>query len=207
MRHVLILAAATLALAACGPRASDTAFGENVSKAEGETAVARNETAMGANSVQGPGADAVKYGDASLTVTSAEFASQAAISDMFEVMSSKLAVMSATDAKIKAFGRDMVDGHTKTTRELVAAVAADKADFTPPRSLDAEHQSLVDALRAKQGREFDALYKQQQIQSHTKTLALMQSCANGCETPAVKAFAAKTAPMVAMHLRAAQALP
>ena len=60
-------------------------------------------------------------------------------------------------------------------------------------------------MRKQTGAQFDATYKAQQIDSHTKTLALMQSFTSS-GTGALKAHAEKTAPAVATHLKMAQAL-
>lgn len=201
MRTALLITCAALALTACNRKADAPAANASVGAMNAD---------MTAN-VNGADKDgmmdtATNSADASLTTTSADFVKNAAMSDMFEIMSSKLAVMSGTNTKVKEFGRKMVDEHTKTTRELKAARATDKETMELPTALDAEHQAMIDTLRKQTGAAFDATYKEQQIASHTKAEALMKSFASGGDKPALKAFAAKTAGPVAMHLKMAQTL-
>jgi len=48
----------------------------------------------------------------------ADFVSEAAASDIFEIESSKLAVERSKDAATKTFARQMIADHTKTSEEL-----------------------------------------------------------------------------------------
>lgn len=201
MRTALLIATAALALTGCKRTADNSSANATV----GATNADETANVNGASKT-GMMDTATNTADASLTTTSADFVKNAAMSDMFEIMSSKLAVMSGTTAKVKQFGQEMVTAHTKTTRELKAARATDKETAELPTALDAEHQALIDTLRKQTGAAFDATYKQQQIDAHTKTLALMQSYASSGDKPALKAFATKTAPVVAEHIKMAQAL-
>ena len=200
MRIALTITAAAFALAACQPERPVT--NENTSVEALNADMTANVNTADKDGMMDT---AVNTADASLTTTPGDFVKNAATGDMFEVMSSKLAVMSATDPKIKAFAREMVDEHTKSTRELKAARSTDNQTEELPTALDAGHQALIDVLRKQTGAQFDATYKAQQIDSHTKTLALMRSFASS-GTGALKAHAAKTAPAVEMHLKMAQGL-
>ena len=72
--------------------------------------------------------------------------------------------------------------------------------------MTAKQQSDLAALK-QAGDRFDSLYKTQQIAAHEQTLALLQAqAANGTAAP-LKAFAAKTAPVVEKHLAEARNLP
>ena len=189
MRHLLLLSAAALALSACGGRA-DT---ENTATAN----MAADNFAMASND---PVTDAP-------VLAAVDFVPKAAMSDMYEIESSKLALKSAADPKIKAFAQQMIDGHTKTTAELKAAIKQDNVIVLPPAKLDAEHQALVDALKGAKGPAFDTIYRTQQLDSHAKALALHQGHAGGGDKSALKAFAAATAPKVKMHLDMLKAMP
>ena len=200
MRTTLLIAAVALALTACDRKPDDPSANATIGATNADMTANVN-----AGDKDGMMDTAVNTADASLTTTPGDFVKNAATGDMFEVMSSKLAVMSATDPKIKAFAREMVDEHTKSTRELKAARSTDNQTEELPTALDAGHQALIDVLRKQTGAQFDATYKAQQIDSHTKTLALMRSFASS-GTGALKAHAAKTAPAVEMHLKMAQGL-
>jgi putative membrane protein len=203
MRTALLVTAAALALTACGPKASTNTATADSNAMAGDTmagggamagdSMAGTNTTVAANDTGGNGA---MTGSASAP----DFVKNAALSDMYEITSSKLAATMASSPAVKKFAANMIAAHTKTTAGLKAAIAKDGVQATPPAALDAEHQALVDALKAVKGDAFDALYKSQQTEAHTKTLALMQSYATTGDQAALKAFASDTAPKVKMHL-------
>lgn len=139
--------------------------------------------------------------------TAKAFVDNAARSDMYEIEAGKLAESRASSPKIKAFAADMVAAHTKTTAGLKEAIASGKIGITPPVALDQRRQGMLDNLRASKGGEFDKRYVAQQIAAHQETLDLMRGYAENGDKDALKAAAAKTAPLVAKHLEMAKALP
>lgn len=191
MRTGLMLTAAALALTACGPKTTTDNSADMNLVATDNMMVAPND---------GMENGAMANGAMSAAVSTPEFVKNAALGDMYEIASSKLAATSATSAGIKTFAAEMITAHTATTAGLKAAIAKDGVKDAPPAALDAEHQSLIDALKATKGDAFDALYKSQQIDAHNKTLALMEGYALGGDQPALKAFASDTAPKVKAHL-------
>jgi putative membrane protein len=126
------------------------------------------------------------------------FSSKAAISGMAEVALGKMAASKGSDLKVKDFGKMMVMDHGKANAELMGI--AKTKNITLPGRLDAEHQAKSDSLSKLSGKDFDKGYVQVMIEGHKKTLALMQSEASGGQDAELKAFAAKTAPVVQMHL-------
>jgi putative membrane protein len=191
MRTVFLISAAALALTACGHKADNTTADMNVTDSNlamaDNTVVAANDSGDNSAMMAAP-------------VATADFVKNAALSDMYELASSKLAASSATSADVKKFAAQMITAHTATTAGLKAAIAKDGVKETPPAALDAEHQALIDALKASKGADFDSLYKTQQTDAHTKTLALMQGYATTGDQAALKAFASDTAPKVKSHL-------
>ncbi|MDB5700340.1 MAG: hypothetical protein JWL66_539 [Sphingomonadales bacterium] len=190
MRTALLLTAAALALTACGHKADNNAATDSNLTMSDNMTVAENESTDNA-AMQSAGA---------ANVSSADFVKNAALSDMYEITSSKLAATNATSADLKKFAAQMIAAHTATTAGLKAAIAKDGVKDMPPKMLDAEHQALIDALKATKGAEFDTLYKSQQTDAHNKALALMQGYATSGDQPALKAFASDTAPKVKSHL-------
>jgi putative membrane protein len=126
------------------------------------------------------------------------FASKAAVGGMAEVALGKMAAAKGTDAKVKGFGKMMVMDHGKANAELMSIAKA--KNIVLPTGLDAEHQAKSDSLSKLSGKDFDKAYVQTMVEGHKKTLALMQSEASGGKDTELKAFAAKTAPVVQMHL-------
>lgn len=197
MRAVLLITAAALALTACGSKSqsadanltdSNTAMTDNMSD---NTMVAANDS--GANGTADNGA-------ATAAVATPDFVKNAALSDMYEITASKLAVSMAQSADVKKFAANMITAHTATTAGLKAAIAKDGVKDKPPVALDPDHQAMITALKGATGPAFDTAYKAQQTTAHTNALALMQSYAASGDQPALKSFAASTAPKVQSHL-------
>lgn len=127
-----------------------------------------------------------------------DFASKAAVGGMAEVEFGKLAQEKGTNAKVKEFAAMMVTDHGKANSELMA-IAASK-NMTLPASLDDEHMKKQQELQSKSGMAFDKAYVAAMVEGHNKTLTLMQDAAQNCKDSELKAFAAKTAPVVKAHL-------
>jgi putative membrane protein len=128
------------------------------------------------------------------------FTNKAAVGGMAEVALGKLAESKSTNPRIKEFADMMVTDHGKANDELKGIAQTKK--ITLPATLDAEHQAKSDSLSKLSGKDFDKAYVAAMIEGHQKTLALMQGEAADGKDPDLKAFAAKTAPVVKMHLDA-----
>jgi putative membrane protein len=143
---------------------------------------------------------AVKTGSSATVLPDTVFAAKAAVGGMTEVALGKMAVAKSNDSKIKDFGKMMVTDHSKANAELMSI--AKTKNLTLPAGLDAEHQAKSDSLSKLSGKDFDEAYVNTMIDGHKRTLALMQSEANNGKDTELRAFAAKTAPVVQMHLTA-----
>lgn len=135
--------------------------------------------------------------------STADFVKIAAISDMFEIESSKLASARA-DASSKQFATKMISDHTETSAELKAI--APKAGVEIPGALDSSHQSKLDKLKGLQGANFDREYDSMQVGAHENAVSLFERYAKGGDNAELKAFAAKQLPHLQEHLRMAKDL-
>jgi putative membrane protein len=135
-----------------------------------------------------------------------DFIKAAAQTDAFERTEGRLAVQMAASPKVRTFGQEMVDAHTKTTAALKAAIA--KAGLPPPAppTLTAEQNQKVAALKGLHGAAFDKAYMAQQIEAHQTALGVMQAYASGGDNPVIRKAAADTVPIVQHHLAMAQAI-
>jgi putative membrane protein len=129
---------------------------------------------------------------------SIDFIQKAAMSDMYEIEASKLAITRTKSAKIKSFAQMMVDAHTATSNALKPIAASLTVD--PPAQLDSDHQGMIDDLNKVDAKDFDKKYLDQQTSAHNKALDLMEDEAEHGENGDLKAFAAATAPKVQEHL-------
>jgi putative membrane protein len=137
-----------------------------------------------------------------ISPSTADFVKEAAVSDMFEIQSSKLAA-ERTEGATKDFANQMVADHTKTSNELKAAVAKDPK--TPiPDALDSSHQSKLDKLKSLN--EFAKEYRSMQVDAHEDAVSLFQRYAKGGDSETLKSWAAKTLPALQHHLDMAQSL-
>jgi len=135
-----------------------------------------------------------------------DFVNKIAISDMFEVQSSQLALEKQPDRDTKPFAQRMVKDHQQTTKELKALVDGGKVKATLPTALDSEHQKMLDELKGKSGKDFDQSYDQMQVKGHQDAVALFDAYAKGGDNADLKKWAAKMLPHIKQHLAMAQKL-
>lgn len=188
-RHLLIASAAlaALSLAACGQPADQSA-----------TAPAER-IVPDAN----PAATIPTLAD---EASAPDFSRMAAQSDMLEIQSSQLAGERAQDSEVKAFAQMMVDAHTQTTQNLKTAIESADQSVILPTVPDEDVADELRDLREAAVTEFDREYIDLQVDTHQKTLNLMQRYARDGDVPTLQAFAAATAPTIQQHLDQATAL-
>jgi putative membrane protein len=158
------------------------------------------ETADSVNKTKDTTTNAAATGGIAVDKDDAKFATTAANGGMAEVALGKLALQKTANAQIKDFANMMVTDHGKANDELKAIAKA--KNITLPDSVDSDHQKKIADLSQKTGKDFDKAYVDAMIDGHKKTLDLMQDAAKSCKDADLKAFAAKTAPTVKMHLDA-----
>lgn len=135
--------------------------------------------------------------------TTQDFVHEAAVSDMFEIASSKLAVDRAT-GPTKGFAHQMIKDHSKTTSELKPL--AMKAKIDVPAKLDEAHQKMLDKLKDLKGDDFAKQYHSDQDTGHKDAVSLFTRYAKGGDNAALKDWAGQTLPHLQGHLKMAQDL-
>jgi putative membrane protein len=136
----------------------------------------------------------------------ADFVQQVTLSDMFEIQSSQLAMDKVIDEPTKAFARQMVADHTKTSAELKGLIQNGAVKQPAPAVLDSAHQKLLDKLKDLKGQELAKEYRDQQVSAHKDAVSLFERYAKGGDNAALKDWAAKTLPGLQHHLEMAQNL-
>ena len=137
--------------------------------------------------------------------TTPDFVKEVAISDMFEIESSKLAQQKG-NAPEKTFASQMVTDHTKTSTELKGLVTGGKVKADLPTALDSSHQSKLDKLKGESGKDFSSDYDSMQVSAHKDAVSLFERYAKGGENADLKNWAGKTLPALKHHLDMAQGL-
>ena len=136
--------------------------------------------------------------------TTADFVKQAALSDLTEIETSKLAQQRG-DADAKAFAAQMMTDHAKTSEELKTMISGD-AKAALPTALDEAHQTKVNKLRDAKTEDFTADYASMQVSAHKDAVSLFERYAKGGEDAKLKEWAGKTLPKLQHHLEMAQNL-
>jgi putative membrane protein len=135
-----------------------------------------------------------------------DFVMQAAVSDMFEIESSKLAQSKAQDAGIKTFAAKMVEDHTKTSEELKGLVSGGQVKAQIPAAMDDAHKKKLEKLQGLNGADFDKQYVSDQRAAHKDAVSLFERYSKGGDDAELKAFAAKHLPHLQGHLKMAEDL-
>lgn len=130
------------------------------------------------------------------------FVMKAAQGGMAEVELGQLAATKGTNDKVRHFGQQMVDDHTKANDELKTVVSS--KGITLPTSADAKSETAKKRLSNLSGAAFDKAYMQDMVSDHQKDVAEFQKEADHGADPDVKAFAQKTLPTLQKHLQMAQ---
>jgi putative membrane protein len=181
---LLAAAALSLGLTACG---------------EPENPASEATTTMPETTANGAATDT-----AGVDAETTNYVEKAAVSDMYEIESSRLALERSTVQPVKDFAQMMIDAHTATSTEMSGLVSG--AGIMPPTALDNDHMGKMDQLREASAEDFDDRYIDQQTAAHEAALDLHRDYADGGQNAALQAFAAKTAPAVEQHLQQVKAL-
>jgi len=128
-----------------------------------------------------------------------QFADKAAVANLFEIETSKLAVKTSKNKDVLAFANKMITDHTKAGTAFKAAVGKATGVTPPAEKLDDSHQGKLDDLKTKTGEDFDKAYIDAQQDAHDEAVSLFDSYANNGDDAALKAFAAETLPTLKAH--------
>ena len=184
-----MLSGAMLALAACSENGAANAAADT-----------GNLAGAAQGKVEDTAAAAVGMATAPMANTADAYVTNAAISDLYEIESSKLASEKSQSGSVTAFARQMVKDHTDTSAKLKSTIADAGLQLTPPTKLDARRQGMLDNLRALSGTDFDKAYLDQQTAAHQEALTLHNGFAEDGDNAPLKKLAGATAPVIRHHL-------
>lgn len=130
-----------------------------------------------------------------------QFLKEAVQGGMAEVQMGRLASQKGQSEAVKQLGQKLVQDHTKANQELKQL--ASKKGVTLTSEPGTEHKGALDHLRSLQGQEFDKAFTQHAVQDHQKDIQKFEK-ASQSQDPEIKAFAAKTLPVLKQHLQMAK---
>jgi putative membrane protein len=139
---------------------------------------------------------------ASLTSEDKQFMTKAAQGSMLEVALGRAVMRQGMSPDVKAFANRMVSDHSKATDEL-AQIAAKKG-VTLPTALDKEHQDTLDKLAKLGGPKLDKEYASDMVEDHEEDVKEFRDAVKSVSDPDLRAWAAKTLPVLESHLAAAK---
>jgi putative membrane protein len=162
------------------------------------TALAQN-TNSGTTSMQREG------GMATVGSSDRKFAMTAATGGMAEVEMARMALTKASSDAVKQYAQKMIDDHTTANTELMQ-IASTKG-ITLPTAPDAKHRAMMAKMERLSGAEFDRQYIMMAgHKDHQKMEKLFRDESMRGRDADLKAFAAKTLPVVQQHLQMAREL-
>lgn len=133
-----------------------------------------------------------------------EFAMKAAMGGKMEVDLGNMAQSNAMSDRVKAFGAMMVRDHSQANNELMQLTKSKNTMIMD--STDKKMQDHMAMMQKMKGKDFDRHYMEMMLNDHKKVVAEFEKAASTCSDADLKAWAAKTLPVIKMHLDSAQAI-
>lgn len=201
MRKIFLFAAAATALAACGDNNANNA-NEAATEAGNQVTAAADDVMQSepVNAAQDAVGGVVGQASAAMANSADAYVTNAAMSDMYEIESSRLALEKAKSPEIKKYAQQMIDDHTATSTQMKSLLPKTGLKMTPPTTLDDRRRGMIDNLRAASADAFDRTYIDQQTMAHQEALTLHSGFAEDGDNAQLKQFAAATAPKIRHHL-------
>jgi putative membrane protein len=191
--HKLALTATALLLAACSGPKADQAADRN---AADSTMAAMAPAPQSAAPAPAP------------AVSDAQIAAIVVAANQVDIDAGKLAESKATNAKVKAFGRQMVADHAGVNKAATALVT--KLKVTPEanetsRSLTAGGEQNRSSLQGKSGADFDRAYIDNEVTYHQSVIdALDKTLIPNAQNAELKSMLVTTRPAFEAHLKMAK---
>lgn len=198
-RHHLGLLAVMLSVSACASDSSmawmnPMTWGGGSEAASGEARPADAAASMGQTTSM-PGAT---MGQMGLSAGERAFIIAAAQGNMGEVQVSELAQQRTTSQPVRQFAQRMIRDHTQANQELMQI--ASRYGITPPSTPGPAEQAAYQTLQQLSGAAFDRQYLEQQFGAHVTQHAMYETVADRAQTPDVRAYAQRTAPIIQQHI-------
>ncbi len=127
-----------------------------------------------------------------------DFATKAAMSNMFEIEAAKIEIAKGKAQDAKQFAQDMLKDHSKAGPLLADAAKQDGIGL--PTALDAEHVQKLTALQQSDAANLDQAYLSTQVTAHEEALELFNKYSKEGPDGQLKRTAAKILPDVHMHM-------
>jgi putative membrane protein len=152
--------------------------------------------------LSGPAAAQVQLVSDLVSDADRDFINKAATGGVAEVELGRIATLRAVRPSVRSFGEHMVMDHSRSNAEL-AALAQSKG-LALPTVLEPSQRAMRDRLNGLSGADFDRAYMSEMVRDHTEDVALFERTAEVSADPDIKAWAARSLPMLQDHLTLAR---
>jgi putative membrane protein len=196
-QRYLVLFAAFLVMAAFSCKKDETYTSDTSA-----TSTTMSDTSGTTSTYDTTGSTATSASATSMDPADSDFMMKAAQGGLAEVDMGNMASSKATNADVKKFGDRMVTDHSKANDEL-KQLASTKG-VTLPTTVSDEEKKDMDAMTAKEGKDFDKAYIDDMVKDHEKDVAEFEKASKEAKDADLKAWAAKTLPTLQKHLQMAK---
>jgi putative membrane protein len=117
--------------------------------------------------------------------------------ELFEILSSELALQRSANARVRDFASRMIQSHKGTSSQL--SLAGRRLNLLPSATLSPTYQTELDQLRA--AADFDSTYKRQQIALHRQAISLHRNYAARGASPTLRPVAQAILPVYQRHMQ------
>ncbi|HEX3809529.1 MAG TPA: DUF4142 domain-containing protein [Rhizomicrobium sp.] len=143
---------------------------------------------------------------ASVTGEKQAFANLLAMSDMYEIESSEMALQRSRRDDVKAFAQGMIKDHKKTTEELKSMLGSMNTPMTLPDKPDVLFQTLLDDLSGASDADFDTRYIAQQRDAHEVAITLAEHYRDHGDNSALRELCKLALPVLQHHKQMAEGM-
>jgi putative membrane protein len=133
-----------------------------------------------------------------------DFIEEAVNGGLMEVELGRYAQQNANHTRVRNFGAMMVRDHSNANEELKSIL--DKKNITYPSTMNDKQHDIMTDLQKKTGADFDKEYMKEMVDDHEKDVDKFKKFAENGDDPELKSFAAKTLPVLLMHLDSAKSI-
>lgn len=132
----------------------------------------------------------------------AEFAVKATVAGLFEVKAAELALVSSSNADVKALAEMMKTDHAAANSELSGLVK--QKGISVPDTMDSEHSKKYYDLMEKKGKDFDKAYTEMMVKGHKDVIDFFEKQEKNGTDQELRSWATAKLPTLRHHLEMAE---
>jgi len=145
-----------------------------------------------------------KFEDTENKEDDSQYLVEAAETDLKEIEVGKLAQQKGTDPEVKAFGKMLVDDHTKSSGEV--KTLAGRKNISLPLVVSEKGKEKYNELNEKSGLDFDKKFADMMVDGHKKALENAEKASEKAADEEIRVWAANKIPTLTAHLEHAEKL-